>query len=256
MKLLVSIIFILIIGISFINHADSQVKNGYHDKLAVLYEEGEYLDCAFKAERMLLKDEYLSDPEVYLYLAICYNKIYQMTKVDPTLIQEEPEYAKAYDNALKYAADAKKKDKKAKEFFPDNNDLLEEIIYSGLPIADQYIFEKKYSKALALYRKFMKLVDNLHISFIKGVMDLYTLDKATANEEFSKVFTAIDQNNLPKNDNTNYLMKSGFLMYYEFLMQEDSVELADSAKHVLRYAVRVFPDDKEINQRFFPTSKQ
>lgn len=197
MKTLATILLSFIMILLWTYPSSAQVKNGYHDKLAALYEEGEYLDCAFKAERMLMKDEYLSDPEVYLYLAISYNKIYLMTKEDPTIIQDEPEYAKAYDNALKYAADSKKKDKKAKEFFPDNNDLLEEIVYTGLPIAEQYIFEKKYSKALALYRKFLKLIDNLHISFIKGVMDLYTLDKATANEEFKKYLLPSSRTALP-----------------------------------------------------------
>jgi len=235
--------------------ARAQVKNGYHDKLAALYEAGQYQDCAFKAERMLLKEKYKSDPEVLLYIAISYNKIYLMTKADETIITEDPEYAKAYDNALKYAIDAKKRDRKGGEFFPDNNELLEEIVYSGLPIADQYLLEKRYSKAQSLFRKFLRLVDNKHITFIKGVLDLYGLDKVAANEAFTEFFTALNSNSIPKNDNTEYLMQKGFVMYYDFLIAEDSAYLADSAKFILRQGLKLFPDDYEINQRLFPQNK-
>ncbi len=234
------------------NISTAQVKNGYHDKLAALYEEGQYQDCAFKAERMLLKEKYKSDPEVYLYLAMCYNKIHHLVNADPTLLYDDPELEKAYNLALKYAIDAKKRDRRGGEFFPDNNDILDEVVYSGLPMADQMILEKKYSKAVSLYRKFLRIVNNTHITFIKGVLDLYLLDRVSARESIEEFFEAAKANELPNNENTHYLMQKGFVLYYDFLMQEDSVYLADSAKQILRMGLKYFPDDYEINQRLFP----
>ncbi|NLA23426.1 MAG: hypothetical protein GX879_00510 [Bacteroidales bacterium] len=230
----------------------SQVKNGVQDKLERLYEDGRYEDCAFRAERMLFKGKHKGDPEILLYVAMSYNKIYMLSKIDETVVEKEPDYAKAYDQALRFAIDAKKRDRRNEEIFPDNNDVLEEIVYNGLPIADLYITEKRYTKASALYRKFLRLVNNQHIEFIKAVLDLYSLDKVAANEVFEKFFPALQENKLEKNHDTEYLMQKGFVLYHDFLIEEDSIYFADSAKFILRQGLRLFPDDYEMTQRLFP----
>ena len=226
--------------------ANAQVVDGYHDKLSAYYEEGHYLDCAFKADRMLMKEKYSKDPEVYLYIAISKHQIYLQSIKDPKILTENPEHKKAYEDALKNGKTAKKRDKKTNEFFPANDFLLKEIIYTGLPICEQYIAEGRYSKAGSLYRKFLKLIDNKHILFMKGVMDLYNQDEFEAMEILKEIYTSIEEKSLTKDKNTEDLMPMGFVLYHDFLMQADSVYLADSAYHVMQFANLHYPNEPEI----------
>jgi hypothetical protein len=243
---------LLLFGITFVlfgNTLSAQVVDGYHDKLADLYEEGRYLDCAFKADRMLMKDKYSKDPEVYLYLAICKHQIFLLSIQDPQIIVDNPDHKDAYEDALKHGATAKKRDKKVNEFFPNNDPLLEDIVYTGLPMCEQYIAEAKYSKASSLYRKFLKMIDNQHILFMKGVMDLYNQDEFNANEILTEVYSALKNKTITKNTKTEYLMPEGFILYHDFLMQEDSVYYADSAFHVMQFANRYYPNNPELLSR-------
>lgn len=244
-KLLV--ISLLFSSTFFYNSVLSQVVvGGYHDKLADYYDEGHYLDCAFKADRMLMKSKYKKDAEVYLYLAISKHQIYLLSIKDPQILLDNDEHKDAYDDALKYADYAKKRDRRVGEFFPNNDHFLKEIVYTGLPICEQYIAEERYSKASSYYRKFLKLIDNHHILFMKGVMDLYNNDSYSANEIFTEVYEALKTKSLTKDSKTEHLMPQGFNMYHDYLMKTDSVYYSDSAFNVIKLANKHYPKNPDI----------
>lgn len=248
-KLFIIVLIPMITGIYFnmFNPLSAQVvEGGYHDKLSNYYEEGHYLDCAFKADRMLMKSKYKKDPEVYLYLAISKHQIYLLSIKDPQILLDNKEHKNAYDDALRNADYAKKRDRRVGEFFPNNDHLLKEIVYSGLPICEQYIAEERYTKALSYYRKFLKIIDNHHILFMKGVMDMYNNDAYNANEVFKEVFEALRTKTLTKDSNTEHLMPQGFNMYYDYLMKTDSIYYADSAYNVLKFGTKHFPKNPDI----------
>ncbi|MBQ2352264.1 MAG: hypothetical protein II394_08640, partial [Bacteroidales bacterium] len=108
-------------------NANAQVKNGVHSKLAKYFENEQWEDLAFKCDKMMVLEKYKNDAELYLYSAYAYAKIFTMCLDDPKLLDKTPEYLQSYDLALRYSVNAKKKDKKTKILFPDNDDLLKDI---------------------------------------------------------------------------------------------------------------------------------
>lgn len=221
----------------------SQVVGGIHTKLAKYYAAEQWEDCAFKADRMILKDKYRNDAEVYLYLAASYNKIFLLGLVDTTLLKKVPEYADAYKNALKYAKYAQKKDKKAGFYFPENNHMLEEIAISGIYYIDHYISEGKVAKSGSYARKMMKAYTDLNIYFLHGVLCAMSGDAETANEVIDSVFTTMD-NQAPNGlDNTKFMMLDGFDHYAHYLMSLEE-PLKDSAINITNKGLKYFPDNE------------
>src|SRR5574344_1802943 len=129
------ILFFLLLSFSALN---AQVKHGNNKNLSKLFVEEKWEDLAFKTERMVLQDKYANDAEVLLYLAYSYNKVFLICLENPDLLIKYPEYINSYQLAINYSQQAKRKDKKTKVFFPDNDSLLQEIVISGFYYIDNY----------------------------------------------------------------------------------------------------------------------
>ncbi len=239
MKKLVLLIFVSIILVPVF----SQVVGGIHSKLADYYSEERWEDCAFKADRMILKDKYRNDAEVYLYLAASYNKIFLLGLVDTTLLKKVPEYANAYKFALKYAKYAQKKDRKAGFYFPENNNMLEEIAISGIYYVDHYIDEGKVAKSGSYARKIMKVHSDINIYFLHGVLSAMSGDPETANEVIDSVFTTMDNQAPSGLENTQFMMLDGFDHYAHYLMSLEE-PLKDSAINITNKGLKYFPDNE------------
>ncbi len=221
----------------------SQVVGGVHEKLAKFYEEERWEDCAFKADRMILKDKYRNDAEVYLYLAASYNRIFLLGLVDTTLLQKVPEYANAYKLALKYAKYSQKKDKKKGVYFPDNNHMLEEIAMTGIIYIDHYIEMKKVPKANSYARKILKVYSDLNIYFLHGVLSSMSGDNLTGQEVMDSVFRTMDKQAPTNIDNTKFMMVDGFDHFAHYLMGLEE-PLKDSAINFTKKGLSYFPDNE------------
>ncbi len=224
-------------------YMNAQVVGGIHDKLFDYYSEERWEDCAFKADRMILQEKYKNDAEVYLYLAASYNKIFLMGLEDTTLLYKVPEYADAYKYALKYSVMAKKKDKKAKLYFPKNDNMLEEISIAGIYYVDHYLSVNKPTKANSYMRKIMKTYTDVNIYFMHGVLSLMSADSVTGRPVIDSVFYTMDKAR-PKNvANTEFIMIDAFDLYVNFLIKREN-PLTDSARNVINRGLRYFPGDE------------
>jgi tetratricopeptide (TPR) repeat protein len=239
MKKILFAFFILLITLPVM----SQVKGSMHSKLANYYQNEQWEDCAFKADRMILQEKYRNDAEVYLYLAASYNKIFLLGLADSTLLMLVPEYANAYKLALKYSAYSKKKDKKAGFYFPENNDMLEEIAICGTHYIDHYFEVGKISKARSYLRKIMKMHTDLNVYFLYGVTCAMTGDDETYSEVMDSVFRTMDNQRPSGIENTNFMMVDGFDVYATYLMNLEQA-LTDSAKSFTQRGLRYFPDNE------------
>ncbi len=239
MKKLVFILGLLV----FATYMNAQVIDGIHDKLFDYYAEEKWEDCAFKADRMILQEKYKNDAEVYLYLAASYNKIFLMGLEDTTLLYKVPEYADAYKYALKYSVLSKKKDKKAKFYFPKNDFLFEEIAIAGIYYIDHYLSINKPPKANSYMRKIMKTYTDVNIYFMHGVLSLMSADSVTGRPVIDSVFYTMDKVR-PKNvENTEFIMIDAFDLYVNFLINREK-PLTDSARSVITRGLRYFPGDE------------
>lgn len=226
--------------------SNAQVVDGIQDKLYDYYSQERWEDCAFKADRMILQAKYENDAEVYLYLAASYNKIFLMGLEDTTLIYKVPEYIEAYKYALKYSVIAKKKDKKAKFYFPKNDFLLEEIAIAGIYYVDHYLSIKKPAKANSYMRKILKTYKDVNLNFMFGVLSVVSGDTVTGNPVIREVFNTMESAR-PKNvANTEFVMIDAFDIYVNYLMSKE-VPLIDSARSVITRGLRYFPGDEFLS---------
>jgi hypothetical protein len=157
----------------FINTSlNAQVIGGEQDKLFDLFLLEKYEDCYFKALKMTEKEEFKSDPEPYLYLAMSLIKIYEDEEAKA---EYEEAGGDALKDALKYATKVNKYYAKCQkksiatfemednmEFFYNLTSIsLEEIIY-------QYN-EDKFSKAASWGKKLAKVdPENAEIQILVG----------------------------------------------------------------------------------------
>lgn len=218
----------------------SQVVDGYFDDLAESYENGKYAECLSDADKLLNKKKYSGDPELYLYKAIAYNQISK----DPKLSRKS-EYSRAYREALDNLVRAIQKDRYG-EYFPDNDFIIEDIMNTGLKLTDSLIKSEKYNKAIVYYRKMMRVCNDFGLYFMKAVLDIYTYNERGGVDWLEDAFFDFDAAMDTVSDNTRYLVKDGFVYFFDYLVKEEEF---DSAKNVIKRAQLYFPDASEIKKR-------
>ena len=239
-KLVVTILLIvpmLFVGIS----ASAQVKNGVHSKLAKYFENEQWEDLAFKCDKMMVLEKYKNDAELYLYSAYAYAKIFTMCLDDPKLLDKTPEYLQSYDLALRYSVIAKKKDKKAKILFPDNDDLLKDIAVIGMYYVDHYVKVKKYTKANSKVRKMLKTYSDDNFIALNGCLAAITGDTATANPIIRNL-EVLAENGKRKQKDTDFAMIDAFDIYATWLIEKETPE-TDEAKKILALGLKFFPEE-------------
>lgn len=241
MKKILIILYLVIIAFT----GFSQVKGGVHSKLAKYYKNQQWEDCAFKADRMILKPKYEKDAEVYLYLAASYNKIFLMCLEDTTLLYKVPDYVNAYTYALKYSVKSKKLDKKSGILFPKNDFLLEEIAISGIYYIDHYVSIGKFAKAASFMRKIQKTYNDDNLNFYLAVLSLKANDLATAKPILTEIFLKLDNESKRESKNTDFIMIDAFDMYVSHLLSQEP-PLLDSANNVAQRAAKVFTNDELV----------
>lgn len=220
----------------------AQVVGGYFDKLAEYYEQGMWEDCAFKADRYLLRAKYASDPELYLYMAMSYHQIYL-----DTMLNKYPEYENAYDNALKNLVKAKRKDKVG-EYFPNNDFVIHDIVKSGIPIMLAYTWDGKYSKAASMMRSFARLTEDESLYFYNGTIAFYNYDKKLGEEVIDSVLNRFPEVVGKAKPEMKPVLADGIRLYFDYLMDEYYI---DSAENLIDMATDMFPNDTALLRRSF-----
>ena len=239
-KLVLAILLIASMFTLGIN-ANAQVKNGVHSKLAKYFENEQWEDLAFKCDKMIVLEKYKNDAELYLYSAYAYAKIFTMCLDDPKLLDKTPEYLQSYNLALKYSVYAKKKDKKAKVLFPDNDDLLKDIAVIGMYYVDHYVSVKKYAKANSKVRKMLKTYSDDNFIALQGCLAAITGDTATANPIMRNLELQAENGKRREKD-TDFAMIEAFDIYATWLIEKETPD-TEEAKKVLALGLKFFPDE-------------
>jgi len=239
-KLVVAILLIASFFTLGIN-ANAQVKNGVHSKLAKFFENEQWEDLAFKCDKMMVQEKYKSDAELYLYSAYAYAKIFTMCLEEPKLLDKTPEYLQSYNLALRYSVYAKKKDKKAKILFPDNDDLLKEIAVIGMYYVDHYTSIKKYSKANSKVRKMLKTYSDDNFIALQGCLAAIVGDTATANPIIRNLEVESEKGKRREKD-TDFAMIEAFDIYATWLLEKDPSE-PEKAQEILNLGLKFFPEE-------------
>ena len=235
--------FVLLILISLAGTAfvQAQVAGGYFDKLFEMYEEERWEDCAFRADRLLNRNKYSGDPELYLYLAMAYHQIYQDTSLN-----RMPEYEDAYEDALKNLVRAKRKDRYG-EYFPDNNFVIKDIVESGVPVMLEYTRKGRYSKAYAVLRRLLRLSDDPGLTFYQAALDFYNYNENEAEDAMYTYMPKYDSIVNASAEYTKPLLANSMSLYFDFLVEEYEI---DSARSIIVIAHKYFPTDTAIERRY------
>jgi hypothetical protein len=235
-------ILMLLIIAGIFNSSNAQVVGGYFDKLAEYFEQGEYEDCAFRADRLSNKNKYSGDPEIYLYLAMSYHQIY----LDTTL-NKYPEYQNAYDLALKNLVKAKRYDKVG-EYFPNNDFVVHDIVKSGIPLMLAFTWDGKYSKASSMMRSFERLKEDQSLYFYSGTVGFFNYDKKLGNEVMDSILPHFPQVVKKARPEMKPVLADGIRLYFDYLMDDYYV---DSAENLIEMATDYFPEDTALLRRSF-----
>ncbi len=233
--LLIASVFTLCIS------ANAQVKNGVHTKLGKLFENEQWEDLAFKCDKMMVQEKYRNDAELYLYSAYSYAKIFTMCLDDPKLLDKTPEYLQSYDLALKYSVFSKKKDKKTKTLFPDNNDLLKEIAVIGMYYVDHYVSVGKYAKANSKVRKMLKTYSDDNFIALHGCLSAITGDTVTSKPILENMETLANKGNRREKD-TDFAMIEAFDIYATWLLTKENPDTVE-AKRFIAMGLNLFPEE-------------
>ena len=221
--------------------ASAQVKNGVHSKLAKYFENEQWEDLAFKCDKMMIQEKYKNDAELYMYTAYADAKIFTMCLDDPKMLDKTPEYLQSYELALRYSVNAKKKDKKAKILFPDNDDLLKDIAVIGMYYVDHYVSVKKYAKANSKVRKMLKTYSDDNFVALNGCLAAVTGDTATANPIIRNLET-LAENGKRREKDTDFAMIEAFDIYATWLLEKETPD-TEEAKNIIALGLKFFPDE-------------
>lgn len=244
--------FILyIILISLFSTGFAQVKNGKQKNLEKYFVEEQWEDLCFKSERMILGNKYADDPEVLLYLGYSWSRIFLLCLEKPELLSKYPEYLDSYKNALNYAQQAVKKDKKTKTFFPDNNNLLADIATIGYYYIDNFVnTKKKYPKANSFFTKIEKIYSDVNMKFMRATLAEMSFDTITSNEIYNKVFAELDTLKPKPKLATNFYMIEACDYFAHFQVNKDTVNTANiarninRAKEIIEKVQKIYPDNE------------
>ena len=174
-------VFILLIG--FGGKANAQPPT--YDDLIILYADGAYDKLLKKADKYALGKDTKKDPLPYLYLAKCN---FEMSKDQKWL----EKYPKAFNDAIRYAGNAIKKDKEGivvdenKEFFIDLKTAVVEDIKN-------LVEEGSYAKLMGYIAKLHRFSkDDVGSYFLKTAAQYQEKDKGGAKLSQKEAWERLD----------------------------------------------------------------
>ncbi|RMG81583.1 MAG: hypothetical protein D6707_04590 [Bacteroidetes bacterium] len=205
-------------------------------KLAEFYEAGRYEDCAYKAENMMMNDNYRKDPRPYLYFSMCNWEIAQMP-------DKAEEYPKAYDDALKYAAKAVKKDKDG-SYQEKFKDYFLKVKEEHLKVVSNYYQEKDYRKAASEAKKLLKIFpEDYALMFFRGVCSFLANNQADGSLNVKEAMQHLNSQNV--DSLSEPLLEEAFAAYAKYLQQK---QMTDSAQSTLDIGMTILKDAAKLSE--------
>ena len=226
--------------------ANAQVVGAMNVKFEKQYDQGKFEDCAYNAESMLENDKYKDDPEIMLWCAMCWYEVSQMNDA-----KKKEEYPKALQDAMKYVAKFRKKDKDG-NMFRDNKDFFENlkkaVIAESAPHMDD---DKKRRIAVTNYKALNKAIpeDNA-VLFMKGVGEHLNKNVGEGDNNIKAAMKGLttDFSN-PKykiGKVSGPLLQEAMGRYAEHLAKGG---MQDSARKTMDWAVKFFPDNEAVKAK-------
>lgn len=236
--------FLIIILLS--NTVSAQVVGGMNFKLEKLYMEEKYVDVAYKGMKMIEKDQYKKDPEIYLYIAMAWYEISQMNDEE---VQEE--YPKALRDAMKYAGKVDKKDKEG-IWMDDNDDFYDDLAAAGIADAAQWIGdERKMRNAVSGYKYMTRAMpDDYNLLFFKGVLEYQNRNTGQAERDVQEAMNGL----IPLYENPKYrpskatspVLEDGLMQWSDIMLEQN---YADSAKKTIAWGLQWFPESEKLQAK-------
>lgn len=211
------------------------------DKLIILYVDGKYEDCIFKAEKLSESDKYRKDPTPFIYAAMAYLEIAKNEK-----FQEK--YPKAFSESVKWADKGRKKDKtgeqivKYKDFFAALKD-------SANKLGHHFYLVENYSKSLSAYKMALKVDPTDPILHLwKGLAANKAKNAAEANLGFTEANKQLKPGFQPDMI-TAPVLAEGLLFYSEYLQAKSMTSDANNAKQLAEEYKKYDPEELDKKKK-------
>ncbi|CAG0972311.1 MAG: hypothetical protein HND27_06640 [Bacteroidetes bacterium] len=237
----VNILFALLMLASRNVMAQEPEKGSPLDKVIILYVDGKYEDCIFKAEKLSENDKYRKDPTPFIYVAMAYFEISKSEK-----LQEK--YPKAFSESVKWADKGRKKDKtnetvvKYKDFFAALKD-------SANKLGHHFYLVENYSKALSAYKMALKVDPNDPVLQLwKGLAANKAKNAAEANLGFTEANKQIKPGFEPDMV-TAPVLAEGLLFYSEYLQQKGMTSDANNARSLADEYKKYDPEELDKKKK-------
>ncbi len=198
------------------------------EKLKKLYIERKYEACLMKSEKYIYNEKTKREPIPYLYLSKSY---YELSLSEDPDIQEY--YTKALKNAIKYAIKFVQKDKKG-IYTNMSTEFFNKLIKSYLETIQEEYESGKYIKASANFKQLLKLKEDNHVLFAKGICNSMNNNPAEANKDITLALK-----NLKSNAGVNSILNSEIIFinygidYTDYLIRNEKVDSALSTINTL-----------------------
>lgn len=229
----------------FVNTSISQqVIGGTYTKLQEVYNKGKYEQCLLKADNYTYKEDYSRDAEPYLYLSMCFYKLY--TSDDPDI---QYDYQNGLKEAVRYAIKFNQKDKKD-ELYSKNIEYIKLIKTELYKDAKGFFESGSYSKAATSGKNYNRLNRETDpcIDFFVGITTVLAKNQSAGEQLINDAKEAFKAKQKAGNVVVDAIFKSlivdSVLKYSEILVQEN--KLAE-AKDCLETGKLLFPENGYIN---------
>lgn len=218
-----------------ISFAQIPEKGGPLDKVIILFVDGKYEDCVFKAERLTENDKYKKDPVPFIYVAMSYFEIAKSEK-----LQEK--HPKAFAEAIKWADKGRKKDKTG-DVIPNYKDFFAALKDSANKLGHHFYLVENYSKALSAYKMALKVDPNDPILHLwKGLAAAKAKNVAEANLGFTEANKKIVPGFMPDMV-TAPVLAEGLLFYSEYLQSKSETAQASNARNLAQEYKKYDPEE-------------
>lgn len=246
-------ILLILLSFAFLApiYTQAQVITGSMDRLNDMYIFEKYGDCYLKAIKLTESEKYRTDPEPYLYIAMCLIKI-----------NESEELKEDFDgdplkDALKYATKAKKyhakREKKGIETFDmsENLEFYEELNLVALEEIIYHYNEDKFSKAASWGKKLAKVdPESSEIQVLVGANMLLSLNaegQKLVDMYWPKLVEKYKGGDEVPAEHIKPAVVYGILALSKYYHQKGQ---SVKAKEVIQFGKDLFVDNNKINAAY------
>jgi hypothetical protein len=224
-----------------------------YKKLENYYSLEKYIDCLYKAEGYMEKENYSKDPEPYLYASMCYLAIYK--DPDPYPLKKYPELKNPLKDALSNFAKFRKRDKTG-EVYEQNKSFADEL--RGIVMQEtEKMYEKKdithlSSTARDISKAYdkdevMLMISGAYLSYtnnlsegIKAAETAMAMLKPKAASAEKPKYTADEEKALAQ----------AFIVYSDYLMSRKDNVNAAKAKDAITLGHTLLTDNDKVSKQF------